>query len=165
MLSDKNFWGMSWAHEDGCNLFQSIFDNRLSPPSIFKNYYRLIFMFTQHKNVDVEHSELPVGAIHAEHKPDLDRKQRENHTGYDVVVKNILGEESPEPSKVGIHVDCRRHRINQLMEADSLHHAEDMDKQRHKFNVCKIHIFSKMLLHNREDLVNFDRVLGISNFS
>ena len=79
-------------------------------------------------NVDIELSELPVGAIHAEHKTGLDRKQRENHTGYDVKVKNILGKESLETSEVGILVDSRRHRISQFVEADSLHHTECVEQ-------------------------------------
>ncbi len=109
-------------------------------------------------------SELPVGAIYAELKTGLDRKQQENHTGNDVKVKNILDKESLESSEVGILVDGRRHRISQFVEADSLHHTECMEQQRHKFYACQIHILSKMLLHNREDLVNFDQVLGISSF-
>lgn len=118
----------------------------------------------QHKNVDIELPELPVGAIHAECKTGLDGKQRENHTGYDVKVKNIPGKESLEPSEVGVLVDSRRHRISQFVKADSLHHTECIEQQRHKFYACQIHTLSKMLLHNREDLVNFDRVLEISSF-
>ena len=118
----------------------------------------------QHKNIDIELSELPVGAIHAEHKTGLDRKQRENHTRYDIKVKNILGKESLEPSEVGILVDSRRHRVCQFVEADSLHNTECVEQQRHKFYACQIHTLSKVLLHNREDLVNFDQVLGISSF-
>lgn len=34
----------------------------------------------------------------------------------------------------------------------------------HKLYTCQIHIFPKMLLHNQENLANFDRVLGISSF-
>ena len=75
-----------------------------------------------------------------------------------------LAKESLEPSEVGILVYSRRHRISQFVEADSLHHTECMEQQRHKFYSCKIHVLSKMVLHNREDLVNFDRVLGISSF-
>ena len=56
-------------------------------------------------------SELPVGAIYAELKTGLDRKQQENHTGNDVKVKNILDKESLESSEVGILVDGRRYRI------------------------------------------------------
>lgn len=118
----------------------------------------------QHKNIDIELSELLVGAIHAQHKTGLDRKQRENHTDYDVKVKNILGKESLEPSEVGIPVDSRRHRVSQFVEADSLYNTECVEQQRHKFYACQIHTLSKVLLHNREDLVNFDQVLGISSF-
>lgn len=118
----------------------------------------------QHQYVDIELSELPVGAIHAQHKTGLDRKQRENHTRYDVKVKNILGKESLETSEIGILVDSRRHRVSQFVEADSLHNTECVEQQRHKFYACQIHTLSKVLLHNREDLVNFDQVLGISSF-
>ena len=75
-----------------------------------------------------------------------------------------LGEESLKSSEVGVHVDRHKHCLSQLVEADSLHHTECMGKQRHKFYVCQIHILFKMLLHNREDLVNFDQVLGNSSF-
>ena len=52
----------------------------------------------------------------------------------------------------------------QLMKADSLHHTEGMEKERHQLYACQIHCFAKMLLHNRKDLVNFDQVSGISSF-
>ncbi len=39
-----------------------------------------------------------------------------------------------------------------------------MDNICHLLYIDKIHCFSKMFLHNREDLVNFDQVLGISSF-
>ena len=32
-----------------------------------------------------------------------------------------------------------------------------------KFYACNVHILSKMLLHNREDLINFDQVLEFSS--
>ena len=47
---------------------------------------------------------------------------------------------------------------------ENLHHTECMEQQRHKFYACQIHTLTKVLLHNREDLVNFDRVLEISSF-
>lgn len=75
------------------------------------------------------------------------------------LAKNLL-----EPSEVGILVDSRRHRIGQFVEADSLHHTECMEQQRHKFYACQIHTLTKVLLHYREDLVNFDQVLRISSF-
>lgn len=118
----------------------------------------------KHQYVDVEFPELPVGTVHAQHESSLDRKQRENHAGDNVEVKNILGEESLKPSKVGSLVYGCRHRIGKFVETDRLHHAQSVEEQRHELYACQIHTLSKMLLHNREDLVNFERVLGISSF-
>jgi hypothetical protein len=50
------------------------------------------------------------------------------------------------------------------MKADCLHHTQRVEEQRHKLYACRIHTLSKMFLHNREDLINFDQVLGISSF-
>lgn len=118
----------------------------------------------QHQYVDVEFPELPVGAVHTQHKFRLDGQQREYHTGDNVKVKNILGKEPLNPSEVGVPVHVRGHRASQFMKTDGLHHAQRVKEQRHELYACQIHILSKMLLHNREDLVNFDRVLGSSNF-
>lgn len=52
----------------------------------------------QHQYVDVELPELPVGAVHAQHKTRLDREQRENHACDNIKVKDILGEEPLKPS-------------------------------------------------------------------
>ncbi len=120
--------------------------------------------YAQHKDVYIELPELPVGRSMLSTRPVLTGSSEKNHTGYDVKVKYILGKESLEPSEVGILVYSRRHRINQFVEADSLHHTECMEQQRHEFYACQIHTLTKVLLHNREDLVNFDRVLEISSF-
>ena len=69
-----------------------------------------------------------------------------------------------KPSEVGILFYGCRHRIGKFVETDRLHHAQSMKEQRHELYACQIHTLSKMLLHNREDLVNFERVLGNSNF-
>ena len=45
-----------------------------------------------------------------------------------VEIKNIYGEESSESFEVGILFDSRWHRIDLLMEADSLHPAERMEQ-------------------------------------
>ena len=118
----------------------------------------------QHQYVDIELPELPVGTVHAQHESRLDWKQRENHAGDNVEVKNILGEEPLKPSEVGVLVYGCRHRIGKFVETDRLHHAQSVEEQRHELYACQIHTLSKMLLHNREDLINFDQVLGISNF-
>lgn len=118
----------------------------------------------QHQYVDVELPELPVGTVHAQHESCLDWKQRENHASDDVEVENILGEEPLKPSEVGVPVHVRGHRASQFMKADGLNHTQCVEEHRHKLYACQIHTLSKMLLHNREDLVNFDRVLGNSSF-
>ena len=119
---------------------------------------------TKHKDIDVEVTELPVGPVHAQDKIRLDREQGEYHPCDNVEVENILGEESLKPSEVGILVDGCRHGIRKLMEADCLYHTQRMEKQRHELYARQIHRFAKMLLHDRKDLVNFDRVLGSSGF-
>ena len=123
-----------------------------------------LIRYAQHKYIDVGLSELPVGTVHAQNKTCLDRKQRENHTGDNVKIKNIPGKESLKTPQVGVPVNGSGHCIGKLMEAHRLHHTQRMEEQRHEFYTCQIHILSKMLLHNREDLVNFDQVLGISIF-
>lgn len=75
------------------------------------------------------------------------------------LAKNLL-----EPSETGIPVHVRGHRTSQFMKTDGLHNTECVEQQRHKFYARQIHTLFKVLLHNREDLVNFDQVLGISSF-
>ena len=106
----------------------------------------LFIGYNQHKDIDIEFSELPGGAVHTEHNTVLYRKQRKNHTGYDIKVKNVLGEESLKSSEVGVLVDSSRHRVWRLMEAHYLHYIECMEKQRHKLYTYQIHIFSKNAL-------------------
>ena len=118
----------------------------------------------QHQYVDVELPELPVGTVHAQHKFRLDGQQREYHAGDNVEVKNILGEESLKPSEVGVSFYGCRHRIGKFVETDRLNYTQCVEEQRHELYACQIHTLSKMLLHNREDLINFERVLGNSSF-
>ena len=118
----------------------------------------------QHENVDIELSEHPVGAIHAEHKTGFDRKQRENHTGYDVKVKYILGKNL-----------CSRLRLEFLSTAVGIASASlwrlivcttqsEWSSSAISFMRARFILCPKILLHNREDLVNFDQVLGVSSF-
>ena len=118
----------------------------------------------QHQYVDIELSEFPVGAVHAQYEFRLDRQQTENHAGDDVKVKNTLGKEPLNPSKAEVPAHIRGHRGRQFMKTDGLHHTQRVEEQNHKLYAGQIHTLSKMLLHNRADLVNFDQVLGSSNF-
>ena len=119
---------------------------------------------SKHEDIDVEVTELPVCPVHAEHQLIPDGEQREYHPCYQIEIQRILGEKPLETAHIGISFCIRRHGGSQLMETDGLNHAKCVDEQRHKFYTGKIHRFFKMLLHNREDLVNFDRVLEISSF-
>ena len=113
--------------------------------------------------IDVELSELPVGAVHTQNQTVLNRKQREDHPCHQVEVQGIVGDESLNAAQIGITLNRRRHCRSQFMKAHSLYHTKCMEHISHKLNAGQIHRFSKILLHNREDLVNFDQVLGISS--
>lgn len=63
-------------------------------------------------------------------------------------------------STVNLFLGCR-HGCGQLVETDSLDNAKSMDYVRHQLYAWQIHCFSEMLLHNREDLVNFNKILGV----
>lgn len=116
----------------------------------------------EHEDVDVEIPELPVCAVHAQHQPRLDGKQREYHPCHKVKVEGVLGYESLDAAKVGFPFNGSRHCRRKFMEAYGLHHTQGMEHESHKLYAGKIHRISKMRLHNWEDLVNFDHVLGFS---
>ena len=118
----------------------------------------------EHKDVDVDFAELPVGAIHRQHQTGLFGKQGKYDFGNDIKVKGELGKEPLDTPQIGISVPTVGHGRSELVKADSLHHTERVKHKGHQLYSCQIHCFSKMLLHNWEDLVNFDQVLGSSNF-
>ena len=113
--------------------------------------------------IDVELSELPVGAVHTQNQTVLNREQREDNPCYQVEVQGIVGDESLNAAQIGVTLNRRRHCRSQFVKAHSLHHTKCMEHISHKLNAGQIHRFSKILLYNREDLVNFDQVLGISS--
>ena len=120
--------------------------------------------YAQHKNIDVGLTKLPVGSVHGKGYSAIGRKKTENHSCYQVKTQSVFGKEPLEPSHVRIPFHAGRHGCGQLVEADCLNNAKRMDYIRHQLYADKIHIFPKMFLHNREDLVNFAQVLGFGNF-
>ena len=103
-------------------------------------------------------------STHAQHKTGLDRKQRENHTAMmsrssTYLAKNLWSRLRLESLSTAVGIASAS-----LWRLTVCTTQSAWSKQRHKFYSCKIHVLSKMVLHNREDLVNFDRVLGISSF-
>ena len=103
-------------------------------------------------------------AIHRQHQTGLFGKQGKYDFGNDIKVKGELGKEPLDTPQIGISVPTVGHGRSELVKADSLHHTERVKHKGHQLYSCQIHCFSKMLLHNWEDLVNFDQVLGSSNF-
>lgn len=120
--------------------------------------------YAEHEDIDVDLPEFPVGSVHGKRDLALNWNKAENHPCNEVKVQRILGEEPLESAHVGITLNAGWHGGSQFMETDSLNHAESMDDVSHQLYSGKIHSFSKMFLHNREDLVNFNQVPGISSF-
>ena len=79
------------------------------------------------------------------------------------IPNGIMGNESLDASQIGIPFNRSRHRRSKSMKADRLHHAQGMKHKGLGLYAGKIHRISQMLLYNREDLVNFNQVLGIRN--
>ncbi len=78
--------------------------------------------------IDVELSELPVGAVHTQNQTVLNRKQREDHPCYQVEVQGIVGDESLNAAQIGITLNRRRHCRSQFVKAHSLHHTKCMQR-------------------------------------
>ncbi len=84
--------------------------------------------------------------------------------GYEIKVKNTLSKETMNPSETETHLYGSGYGCCQFMETDRLNHTQRIEEQRHKFYAKQIQTMTKMLLHNREDLINFDQALGSCNF-
>ena len=119
---------------------------------------------SEHEDVDVDLAEFPVGTIHRQYQTGLVGKQGKYDFGYDIKIKGELGDEPLDTTQIRIFVTAVGHCRCKFVKADGLHHAKGMKHKCHQLYSCQIHCFSKMLLHNRKDLVNFDQVLGISSF-
>ena len=82
-----------------------------------------------------------------------------------IELQRIKGKKPLKTSEVGVALNARGHRRRNLMQTDRLHHAEGIDHKSQQFYAGEVHHTAKMLLHNRDDLVNFAIVPGSgSNF-
>ena len=79
---------------------------------------------------------------------------------YEVKAESMSGKESLQTAQVGITLNTRRHRRRYLVEADRLHNTKGMKNKRKQFYASQIHYRAKMLLHYRDDLINFVTVPG-----
>ena len=115
---------------------------------------------TKHKDIDVDLTEFPVGAVKAQDQPCLDGQKSKYHFGDKVKVEGISGKKPLQAAQVGITFNTRRHRRSYLVQADGLHNAKSVKNKRKQFYASQIHYRAKMLLHNRDDLINFVTVPG-----
>ena len=118
----------------------------------------------QHKDIDVEFTELPVGTVHVQDKACLYGQEAEYHPCKEIKVKNELRKETLQSSHVGISADIRGHTCSKFMKTHGLDHTEGMNHESHQLDACKVDIISEMFFQDWQDLVNFERVLGVSKF-
>lgn len=115
---------------------------------------------SKHEDIDVDLTEFPVGAVKAQNQSCLDRQKRKYHFGDNVKVESIFCKKPLQAAQVGITFNTRRHRRSYLVQADGLHNAKSVKNKRKQFYASQIHYRAKMLLHNRDDWINFVTVPG-----
>ena len=114
----------------------------------------------KHKDIDVDLTEFPVSAIEAQNQSCLYWQKCKYHLRDKVKVESISGKKSLYAPQIGITFNTRRHRRRYLVEADRLHDTKGVKDKRKQFYASKIHYQTKMLLHNRDDFINFVAVSG-----
>ena len=110
---------------------------------------------SKHKDIDVDLTEFPVGAIEAQNQSCLDWQKCKYLFGYKDKVASIFGKKSLYAPQIGITFNARRHRRRGLVQADRLHDTKGVKYKRKQFYASQIYYRAKMLLHNRDDLINF----------
>ena len=113
---------------------------------------------SKHKDIDVDLTEFPVGAIEVQNQLCLGWQKCKYHFGDKV--ESIFCKKPLQAAQVGITFNTRRHRRSYLVQADGLHNAKSVKNKRKQFYAGQIHYRAKMLLHNRDDLINFVAVPG-----
>ena len=114
------------------------------------------------KDIYIEPAELPVGTVHAQDKACLYGQEAEYHLCNEVKVKNELCKETLQTPHIGVAPYVRRHTCCKLVKTHGLDHTEGMNHESHQLDACKIDIISEMFFQEWQDLVNFERVLGVS---
>ncbi len=75
-------------------------------------------------------------------------------------VESISGKKSLYAPRIGITFNARRHLRRNLVQADRLDDTKGVKYKRKQFYASQIYYRAKMLLHNRNDLINFVAVPG-----
>ena len=152
------------------DFLKTLLDQWLSPSPMLQDFYRFnvyIFMFTNEirpyrpLQTDVRYALCRAGGCPRCWSPKISWREMPFQSPSVFVGRYSIfrSVETDQNLKFGY----RRHCRSQFVKAHSLHHTKCMEHISHKLNASQIHRFSKILLHNREDLVNFDQVLGASS--
>ena len=84
----------------------------------------------KHKDIDVDLTEFPVGAIEAQNQSCLDRQKCKYHFGDKDKVESISGKQPLYALQIGITFNARMHRRRNLVQADRLHDTKGVKYKR-----------------------------------
>ncbi len=88
---------------------------------------------SKHKDIDVDLTEFPVGAIEAQNQSCLDWQKCKYHFGDKDKVESISGKKSLYAPQIGITFNARGHRRRNLVQADRLHDTKGVKYKRKQF--------------------------------
>ena len=88
---------------------------------------------SKYKDIDVDLTEFPVGAIEAQNQSCLDWQKCKYLFGDKDKVESISGKKSMYAPRIGITFNARRHRRRALVQADRLHDTKDVKYKRKLF--------------------------------
>ena len=92
----------------------------------------------KHKDIDVDLTEFPVGAIEAQNPSCLYWQKCKYHFGDKDEVESIFGKKSLYAPQIGITFNARRHRRRALVQADRLHDTKGVKYKRKQFYAIQI---------------------------
>ena len=91
---------------------------------------------SKHKDIDVDLTEFPVGAIEVQNQLCLGWQKCKYHFGDKV--ESISGKKSLYAPQIGITFNARRHRRRNLVQADRLHDTKGVKYKRKQFYASQI---------------------------
>ena len=99
----------------------------------------VVVRYAQHQCVDIESSQLPVGAVHRERVWAVERDARPEVFRNDIKIQHQLRHEALDAAGAGLPGSLVAKRPGQLGQADRLHGAERPEQHGKAFDVGKIH--------------------------
>ncbi len=103
---------------------------------------------TQHEDVDIGLSELPVRPVNTQDQSVLFGEQAEDQTRYQVPVQCIMSDEPLDAPQGGLGVGRGLKGVGQLLEGDRLHFAQGDHEMRYELYPCQIYLSLKMRAEN-----------------